>query len=181
MLNISIFLSKLNWSIVFWYSVSKSFLKLVWYPSIRYLVFHLIPQCSIEQPTSIKKLPQYLITKLQLSNDILMVVVERRNNVYMNCYRDFAFAKKEKLCKTIKKGCQIKPFPKNECILGIDRWDKFYGTLLYMNECINCIATLVPKPFMAKNADSWYETTVNFIFVKIYIAYSIYMAISIMQ
>ena len=103
MLQTSIFLSKLNWSIVFWYSMSKSYLKLVWYPSIRYLVFHLIPQCSIEQPTSIKKLPQYLITKLQLSNDILMVVVERRNNVYMKCYRDFAFAKKRKLRKTIKK------------------------------------------------------------------------------
>ena len=83
--------------------------------------------------------------------------------------------KKENFVKRWK-GCQIKPFSKNECILGIDRWDKFYGTLLYMNECINCIATLVPKPFMAKNADSWYETTVNFIFVKIYIAYSIYMA-----
>ena len=89
-----IFLIKLNWSIVFWHYMSKSYLKLVWYPSIRYLVFHLISQCSIEQPASIKKLPQYLITKLQLSNDILMVVVERRNNVYMNCYRDFAFAKK---------------------------------------------------------------------------------------
>ena len=83
--------------------------------------------------------------------------------------------KKENFVKRWK-GCQIKPFSKNECILGIDRWDKFYGTLLYMNECINCIATLVPKPFMAKNADAWYETTVNFIFVKIYIAYSIYMA-----
>ena len=98
-----IFLSKLNWSIVFWHYMSKSYLKLVWYPSIRYLVFHLIPQCSIEQPTSIKKLPQYLITKLRLSNDILMVVVERRNNVYMNYYRDFAFAKKRKLCKTMKR------------------------------------------------------------------------------
>ena len=140
-------------------------MKLVRYPSIRYLVFHLIPQCSIEQPTSIKKLPQYLITKLQLSNDILMVVVERRNNVYMNCYWDFVLSlKKEKFVKRWK-GCQIKPFSKNECILGIDRWDKFYGTLLYMNECINCIATLVPKPFMAKNAEAWYETTVNFIFL----------------
>ena len=83
--------------------------------------------------------------------------------------------KKEKLCKTIKKGCQIKPFSKNECILGIDRWDKFYGTLLYMNECINCIATLVPKPFMAKNADAWYETTVNFIFCeKLYLLFHLY-------
>ena len=29
----------------------------------------------------------------------LMVVVERRNNVYMNYYRDFAFAKKENFVK----------------------------------------------------------------------------------
>ena len=73
--------------------------------------------------------------------------------------------KKENFVKRWK-GCQIKPFSKYECILGIDRWDKFYGTLLYMNECINCIATLVPKPFMAKNADAWYETKANFVFCE---------------
>ena len=83
--------------------------------------------------------------------------------------------KKENFVKRWK-GCQIKPFSKNECILGIDRWDKFYGTLLYMNECINCIATLVPKPFMAKKCRRmiWNDSQFYF-FVKTYIAYSIYM------